>query len=161
MENSKMPEINLNRILFCTDFSENADYAFSFAVDAGMRRPGCELYLLHVIPESESQFWKTYIYEVENVDNKAKNDIDEKIEESYQSRLPAGLEMKIEYRVGKDYQSILDFAKEKNIDLIVIGRQGHSSLQKAFFGNVTEKIVRKADCAVLVIPLSFQKTHKL
>ena len=41
--------------------------------------------------------------------------------------------------------------------LVVIGRQGHSSLQTALFGKVTEKIVRKADCAVLVVPMSYQK----
>ena len=54
------------KILYCTDFSENALIAFDFAVDAAKRRPGCILYLLHVVPESEAQFWKTYIYEVES-----------------------------------------------------------------------------------------------
>ena len=58
------------RILFCTDFSENANFAFNFAVDAAIRRPGSQLYLLHVVPESEAQFWKSYIYEVEGVDAK-------------------------------------------------------------------------------------------
>ncbi|MCA1808102.1 MAG: universal stress protein [Lentisphaerae bacterium] len=41
-----------------------------------------------------------------------------------------------------------------NADLLVIGRQGRSSLGRVLFGNVTEKVVRKARCAVLVIPLS-------
>ena len=36
-----------------------------------------------------------------------------------------------------------------------MGRQGHNALQKAFFGNVTEKVVRKADSAALVVPLSY------
>ena len=64
------PESRFQRILFCTDFSEHADLAFDFAVDAAKRRPGCTLYLLHVIPEPEAQFWKTYIYEVDGVDTK-------------------------------------------------------------------------------------------
>lgn len=145
------------RILFCTDLSENADFAFQFAVDAAMRRPGSELYLLHVIPETEAQFWKTYIYEVENVDSKAKRDLDERITEAYVSKLPQGLKLHIEYRIGKDWQEIVAFAKEKEIDLIVMGRQGRGALQKTLFGNVTEKVVRKADCAVLVVPLSYQK----
>ena len=68
--------------------------------------------------------------------------------------------MRIEIRVGKDYEQILEFAKTKQIDLIVIGRQGHSTIQKALFGNVAEKIVRKAGCAVLVIPLDYQLNHK-
>jgi nucleotide-binding universal stress UspA family protein len=154
---SLLPAGTYRRILFCTDLSENADFAFGFAVDAAQRRPGCELYLLHVIPESDAQFWKTYIYEVEDVDNKAKHDLDEQIGKAYLSKLPEGIQLKIEYRVGKDWQEILAFAKEKEIDLIVMGRHGHSALQKPLFGNVTEKITRKADCAVLVVPLSYQQ----
>ena len=157
MENPSPDQTLFERILFCTDFSENADFAFSFALDAAMRRPGCELYLLHVVPESEAQFWKTYVYEVEDVDNKAKQDIDEKIRQAYTSRLPESVAMKVEFRIGKDSQEILNFADEKHVDLIVMGRQGHGALQKAFFGNVMEKIVRKADCAVLVVPLSYQQ----
>jgi len=144
------------RILFCTDFSENADFSFSFALDAAARRPGSELYLLHVIPETEAQFWKTYIYEVEDVDNKAKHDVDERIE-TYRSRLPENVTLQVEIRVGKDSQEILAFAREKQIDLIVMGRQGRGSLQKALFGSVAEKVVRKADSAVLVVPLSYSR----
>ncbi len=148
------------KILFCTDFSENADFSFSFAVDAAQRRPESELFLLHVVPESEAQFWKSYVYEIEDVDNKAKHDIDLKIEQTYTSRLPEGMDLTVEFRIGKDWQEILTFAKGNDIDLIVMGRQGHGSLQKAFFGNVAEKIVRKADCAVLVIPLTYQQKKK-
>jgi nucleotide-binding universal stress UspA family protein len=157
MESRQLPQTPFVRILFCTDLSENADFAFRFAVDAAMRRPGCELYLLHVIPESEAQFWKTYIYEVEDVDNKARRDLDQRIDEAYRTGLPEGVTLQVEYRIGKDWQEILAFAKEKRVDLIVIGRQGHSALEKAFFGNVTEKIVRKADCPVLVVPMSYKE----
>jgi len=144
----------LKRILFCTDFSPNADYAFGYAIDAVLKRPDCKLYLLHVIPETDSQFWKTYIYEVEDVDNKAKHDIDMRIKEAYTDKLPEGVEMEIAIRVGRDYQEILDYVEQMEIDLIVLGRQGHSSLQDALFGSVSEKIVRKATCAVMVIPHS-------
>ncbi len=145
------------RILFCTDFSENADFAFTFAVDAACRRPGSTLYLLHVVPETEAQFWKTYIYEVDNVDDKAKHDIDMKMRDAYLARIPADMVHEAVYRVGRADQVILEFAQEKNIDLIVIGRQGHGgSLRQTFFGNVAEKIARKAACAVLIVPLSFK-----
>jgi nucleotide-binding universal stress UspA family protein len=159
MEPLSLGETTFSQILFCTDFSENADFAFSFAVDAASRRPGCRLHLLHVIPESEAQFWKTYIYEVEDVDAKARHDVDERIE-TYRSQVPEHLELNVEIRIGKDNQQILAFARERQIDLIVMGRQGRSALQKALFGNVTEKVVRKADCAVLVVPLSFRNRRQ-
>jgi len=158
MTNSFKPiETACQRILFCTDFSENANFAFNFALDAAIRRPGSKLYLLHVVPESEAQFWKSYIYEVEDVDAKAIHDINERIDKIYRSKLPTGLELKVEFRIGKDYQEILNFTRENKIDLIVMGRQGHNALQEAFFGNVTEKVVRKTDSAVLVVPLSYRE----
>ena len=57
---------SIKKILCCTDFSENADLAFSYALDAALHYPGSILYLLHVIPEPESQFWRTYIYDADN-----------------------------------------------------------------------------------------------
>jgi nucleotide-binding universal stress UspA family protein len=147
-----LPDSPYRCILFCTDFSDNARVAFGHALDAAVRRPGCILYLLHVIPEPDAQFWKTYIYEVDDVDAKAKHDIDARIEEDYLPRVPEGVDFRVEMQVGKDYLKILEFARENRADLIVIGRHGHSALEKVIFGNVTEKVVRKADCAVLVVP---------
>ena len=157
MNANTFPESPYQRILFCTDFSENADFAFDYALDAAVRRPGCTLYLLHVIPEADAQFWKTYIYELDGVDEKAKQDIDAKVAASYLPRVPEGVDCRVEMCIGKDYLKILEFASEKDIDLIVIGRHGQSRLEKVLFGNVTEKVVRKADCAVLVVPLSVKE----
>ncbi len=157
MNASALPPSPYQRILFCTDFSENADFAFDYALDAAVRRPGCLLYLLHVIPEPEAQFWKTYIYEIDDVDEKAKRDIDAKIAATYQPCVPDNVDFKVEMRVGRDYLKILEFAREKQVDLIVLGRHGHSALENVLFGNVTEKVVRKADCAVLVVPISVRK----
>ena len=148
------------RILFCTDFSENADLAFGFALEHAKNSPACTITLLHVVPEPEAQFFKTYLYEVDNVDSKAKQDMDEKIRAAYISRLPPGMKMETVIRGGTDADSILECAKEKNADLIIIGRQGTSSVGKVFFGNVTEKVVRKSLCPVLVGPLSFEGKDK-
>lgn len=157
MENNSVMKTAFQRILFCTDLSENADFAFLFALDAARRHPGSVLHLLHVIPETEAQFWKTYVYEVEDVDNKAKRNLDDRMKQTYLARIPGEVNAAVEYRIGKDWQEILDVARCKQIDLIVMGRQGSGALQKALFGNVTEKVVRKAECAVLVVPLSYQK----
>ena len=148
------------RILFCTDFSGNANRAFDYALDAAVRRPGCVLYLLHVVPEADAQFWKTYIYEVEDVDDKARRDIDAAFQETCLSRVPEGVRVEVECRVGKDYVEILRFAKEKDMDLIVLGRHGHSALETVLFGNVTEKVARKAECAVLIVPRSYLEKGK-
>lgn len=146
-------ESRFKRILFCTDFSESADGAFEFALDAVVRRPGSKLYLLHVVPEVQAQFWKSYIYEVDNIDSEARRLIDRKVSETYLSHVPPEVEVETAFRVGPEAQCILDFASQAKIDLIVLGRHGRSGVHKALFGSVAEKIVRKANCAVLIIPL--------
>jgi nucleotide-binding universal stress UspA family protein len=157
MNSSSLPESRFKRILFCTDFSESADAAFEFALDAAIRRPGSTLYLLHVIHEPDAQFWKSYIAEVENVNAEAKKAIDAKVAAAYLSRVPQGVEVKVEFRIGPDAATILEFAKTAQVDVIILGRHGHSSVGKALFGSVAEKIVRKAECAVLVVPLEYAR----
>lgn len=155
---SPPPHSTFQRILFCTDFSDGADAAFPFAVDAALRQPGSALHLLHVIHEPDAQFWKSYLYEVDNIDAQAKQAIDAKVHAAYLARLPAGLELQLHYRIGPDAATIIEFARGRQIDLIVLGRHGHGSMGRKFFGSVADKVVRKADCPVLVVPLSYAQT---
>lgn len=154
-EKTVAPDTAPRNILFCTDFSENADFAFHFAVAAARAHPGAALHVLHVIPEPEAQFWKTYIYEVDDVDAKAKHDIDARIE-AYRRHLPENLSLQLEFRIGRDANEILAFIEESDIDLVVMGRQGRSGIEKILFGNVTEKIARRALCPVLIVPWSYR-----
>lgn len=143
----------ITRILYCTDFSVNASRAFDYALDASVRRPGSELHLLHVIPEPDAQYWKTYIYNAaSDVDDKAKRDIDKKIDEEFRPRVPSGVEFKPVFRIGKGHTEILKYADEIGADLIVIGRQGAGAVETLFFGSVAERVVKRAKCPVLVIP---------
>lgn len=155
MNPSALPESRFKRILFCTDFSESADAAFPFALDAAIRRPDTTLYLLHVIHEPDAQYWKTQLAEVENINTDAKKAIDAKVAATYLARVPKGMDVKVEFRIGPDAATILEFARTTQVDVIILGRHGHSSVGKALFGSVAEKIIRKAECAVLVVPLSY------
>ncbi len=155
MTTPALPESRFKRILFCTDFSESADAAFAFALDAAIRRPGATLYLLHVIHEADAQFWKSYLAEIEHVNDDAKKVIDAKVAATYLPRVPKDVDLKVEFRIGPDADTILEFARAEQVDVIILGRHGHSKVGKALFGSVAEKIVRKADCAVLVVPLSY------
>lgn len=154
MDSAALPQSLFQRILFCTDFSESSDAAFELALDGAVRRPGATLYLLHVIQEPDAQFWRSYIAEVDNVDAEAKRVIDAKVSASYLSRIPPGLKVEVAFRIGPEAATILEFAKANQIDLIILGRHGRGGVGKALFGSVAEKIVRKADCAVLVVPLT-------
>lgn len=152
--NEQQNNITEPKILFCTDFSENADIAFQYALGMALRRPGAVLIILHVIPEPEAQFWRTYIYELENIDEKAKQDVDQQITQSYLSKIPPEVMVNVEIRIGRDYQTILEFAQQEKVGVIVLGRRGHSTWERPFFGSVAERVVRRAECPVLVVPRS-------
>jgi nucleotide-binding universal stress UspA family protein len=149
--------VQYNRILFCTDFSENAHFAFHYALASAQRTGHASLYILHVLPEPDAQFWQTYLYEVDDVDAKAHADINAKIETNYLSEIPSAVAVTVAVRKGKAEQEIMTYAREMDADLLVIGRQGSSSLGKHLFGNVAEIIARKANCPVLIVPFSYEK----
>ncbi len=152
-QSQPQPPSAFRRILYCTDFSDNADRAFPYALRAATRNPGAELHLLHVIPEPNAQFWKGYIYDLDqDVDAQAKAEIDRKLAETYRPLVPPDLPLVVAMRIGEAGHNILDYATSEHIDLIVMGRQGAGAGARLFFGNVTDRVSRRSPCPVLLIP---------
>ncbi len=52
---------------------------------------------------------------------------------------------------GIPARAISDYAKERDIDLVVMGTHGRTGLERHLLGSVTEKIVRIADVPVLTV----------
>ncbi len=55
-----------------------------------------------------------------------------------------------EVRVGRAHEAIVDAARSRGADLIVIGRHGRQTLGRAWFGGTAQKVIGLADCPVLV-----------
>jgi nucleotide-binding universal stress UspA family protein len=53
---------------------------------------------------------------------------------------------------GATVQTLLEEAKKLEIDLIIIGSHGRTGFYKALMGSISEGILHKANCPVLVIP---------
>jgi len=51
---------------------------------------------------------------------------------------------------GTPYAELIGYAKKYGAELIVIGSQGMSRLEKMLLGNVTDKVVRKSPIPVMV-----------
>ena len=62
-------------------------------------------------------------------------------------------QLSVEYRVaeGDFAEEILRFAQLVNCDLIVIGTEGRSGLNRFLTGSVAESVIRKAACPVLAV----------
>jgi len=62
----------------------------------------------------------------------------------------AGMKVDVEVRTGHSHNTILEVAEEKNADLIIIASH-RPGLQDYFLGSTASKVVRHANCSVLVV----------
>ena len=60
------------------------------------------------------------------------------------------LPIEIVVRTGISYECIVDYAKEIDASMIMIGHRGLSNLQRFFIGSVAAKVVYHAPCSVYV-----------
>ncbi len=83
-----------------------------------------------------------------------------KISENALEEINAGAQkenVKVDTLLVKDkshesiYATILEYAKEKSADIVVMGSRGRSGIQKLLMGSVTERVIGHAECAVLVV----------
>ena len=71
--------------------------------------------------------------------------------EKYRSAgLEFGLSMELIIEQGLPSDKIIQLAKDRRVDVIVIGSRGATG-EGRIVGSTTERVVRYADCAVLVI----------
>ncbi len=61
-------------------------------------------------------------------------------------------EVRADFVVRRGYPAaeIVEMAEQEKFDLIVMATHGHSGLEHALLGSITEKVLRKAHCPVLV-----------
>mgnify|MGYP000034623863 CR=1 FL=1 len=53
--------------------------------------------------------------------------------------------------IGKPYEAIVETAKRKHADLIVVGSHGRTGLDRLLMGSVTERVIGHSEVAVLVV----------
>lgn len=149
-----MQENLFKKIVFCTDFSDNADRAFQTAKDLAWRY-GATLHIVHVMVNFSlaPPIHATYMpieYDpgfVEQVQEAAKDSI----EKRYLSQLSEKQPVEVEMLSGYASSEILRLAEEKDIDLIVMGSHGLTGLAHVLFGSTADRVVRKAPCSVLTV----------
>ena len=144
--------INLKRILLPTDFSSNSKQSLSYAC-AFAEQFKSELHLLHVlqdivalVPEPGLAFPAPGDY-MGQLQESAQKGLETFVDASW----AAGKTVVRATRQGPPFLEIVRYAKENEIDLIVLSTHGRSGLAHVLLGSVAEKVVRKAPCPVLTV----------
>ena len=144
--------IELKRILLPTDFSDYSANATAYATSFADKF-GTELHLLHVlqdlvamVPEPGLAFPPPgdYMQELQQSAEQALAQLPD----------PAPSDASKIVRVtcqGPPFVEIIRYAKENEIDLIIMGTHGRSGLAHVLLGSVAERVVRKAPCPVLTV----------
>jgi universal stress protein A len=134
---------SLKKILVPVDFSDCSKKALQYAVRFA-RQFGAELTLLHVVPRYPA------IPDMGPIDVETLQEGRTQLEVV---RLTIG-DLAASHtlmRTGTPHIEILDVAKERNIDLIILATHGRTGLTRAILGSTAERVVRQAPCPVLVV----------
>ena len=172
----ELPKVDVKKILYATDLSESARYAFAYAVSLA------DLYnaaitMIHVLPEVPDILDKNIIGYIsadrweeiksQNVDEArealigkrrdhlairdALHQFSQNVKESHEGK--GFVTDDIVVLRGNPVEQILAQAEEKNCDLIVMGTHGHGTLADVMMGSTARRVLRRSTKPVLVVRL--------
>ena len=146
--------IKLKNILCPLDFSENSQEALQYAIHLMLKDDDATLYLVHVVDSRVFDYsGPMYEQEVPLMKVELDQSTREQLEKKLLAEVPEEIQNRVETTIlfGVPFLEIIMAARDKNIDLIVIGTHGRTGLAHMIIGSVAEKVVRKAPCPVLSV----------
>ena len=147
--------MNINKILYPTDFSEYSIAALPYAVGLSEQNKS-EFHCLHVVDvESEEFIRHGYVIPLVSLPDISESEImrsaQKQLDEFVSENMAEAQPLVKKVIRGKPFVEIIRYARDNSIDLIVMGTHGRSALASILLGSVTEKVVRKAPCPVLTV----------
>lgn len=140
----------MKKLLFLTDFSENAKRAIYYGLRLFSGVP-CEINIVHST------------YQPYTVPNTPASPVDVRTEEEREKMAELQLainddfpnnqfNIKTEIMYGDILGTTNHLVKTEDIELIIMGTHGVSGFAEAFIGSNTTAVIREIDCAVLAVP---------
>ena len=171
----QLPKIEVKKILYATDLSDSARYAFAYALSLA-NLFGSKLVMLHVLPEDPDLDELVSGYVDAGQWQKIKEQHLQEAREALIGKRREGAiirEVLGEFyrQAGKDsaanavdadeilverghpVEQIVRVAEEQDIDLIVMGRHGYGALKDALMGGVARGVLRHSPKPVLLVKL--------
>jgi len=170
-----LPTVQINKILYATDLSESAVHAFSYAVSLA-NMYGAGITILHVFAETPGEEFITNMISTdtwEEIKSRHYADARDQLigkkrghgaikevlhafskEVNAETKDQAFVTDEVLIKNGTPAEVIVETAKERSCDLIVMGTHGHSALTDVLIGSTAKWVVRHSPIPVLVIRLS-------
>ncbi|MDR3601073.1 MAG: universal stress protein [Desulfosporosinus sp.] len=138
----------LKKILVATDASEYSRRALKSAVELA-RKFNAEVEVLFVMhmPMAYDSSVNMYVFSPKQIDQEGElvlKDTLDKIDTS-------GVTIIKKKMQGKPVDVILKEIDDENIDMVVMGSHGYGAIAGAVLGSVSQKVLHKAKCSVLIV----------
>ncbi|HNQ23722.1 MAG TPA: universal stress protein [Phycisphaerae bacterium] len=140
-------------VLYPTDFSEFSLHALPHAKLLAETYEAA-FHCLHVVDDA-AQYWSTM-----GPESVPMGPIPQEVVEAARLRMTGFAQqhladwkapVRTEVVVGRPFVEIVGYARRHEVDLIVMATHGRGAISHILLGSTTEKVVRKAPCAVLVV----------
>lgn len=141
----------VKNILLPTDFSKISLTAAEYAVELASQY-NAKLHVLNVLEKTPPILAiRSLDLSREKIIESIENDANKQLEECIKKIKKLGdVEIVPAIRKGIDYEEIINYSKEKKIDIIVIATHGRTGILYTLLGSVAEKVIRYSKIPVLV-----------
>ncbi|HUK50902.1 MAG TPA: universal stress protein [Terriglobales bacterium] len=149
----RLVPVEISRIMVAVDGSVHSKKAVELAIELA-KLSNAQLYFIHVLAETNAPKWFKEFAEVEQVGEADYFDIVER--RLFSPLIARAKESKVQvFRCirgrGDPADEILRNAKNKGIDLIVMGSRGLGKFSGAMLGSVSTKVLSHATCTCITV----------
>jgi nucleotide-binding universal stress UspA family protein len=139
-----------SRILVPYDNSDTSKKALKMAMTMAMQDEKIELDVLIVLKDPILLDYPT-VYTLTQVQESQRDEAQD-MQNDIESQLQTlSNHTRTFVQEGDPAETILDFARENSVDLIVMGSRGLRGMKEMFLGSVSHHVVQKASCPVLIV----------
>ncbi len=145
----------VDRLLLSTDGSEFSEAAIREAI-ALAKTCSSTIYAVSVAVTN-----REFMALAPELEERLENEVNEHLQEVKKKATQEGVACETIIHVGEEpYEFIVADAKEKKVDMIIMGSQGKKGFKKLMVGSVVGKVIGYAPCSVLVVPKSARMAFK-
>jgi nucleotide-binding universal stress UspA family protein len=143
----------MTRILVATDGSEGANRAIDYAA-RWAKNTGSDLLIVHVIGSLPEKLLRSFTHAQHAwIDELFESLGAETLTQARDRARGAGVgTIELESRSGETAPRIIEVAREKGVDAIVVGRRGVGQIAGLLLGSISQKLVSLAPLPVIVVP---------
>lgn len=143
--------MRMQKLLVPYDFSEPSEKALRYAM-AFAEQFDARLYLVHVV---QPVYLPVELGQMPLVSAEFERDRYDRLTKELEERAAhcrnVGIKPEVHVISGAPWREIVEIARSREIDLIILATHGHTGLKHALLGSVAERVVRHAPCPVLVV----------